>query len=73
MTNTNRAPDGGKIDLNSASAQELQQISDIGPEDAQKIIEARNQRGGFKSINEVDQIPGFGQETVKQLHESACV
>ena len=73
MTNSNRAPDGGKIDLNTASAQELQQISDIGPEDAQKIIQERNRRGGFKNIDELGQIPGFGRETVKQLEESGCV
>lgn len=63
----------GKIDLNNASAQQLEQISDIGPEDAQKIIHERDRRGGFKNLSELDQIPGFGPETVKQLKESAEV
>ncbi|HZC38230.1 MAG TPA: helix-hairpin-helix domain-containing protein [Sphingomicrobium sp.] len=62
-----------KIDLNHASAQQIEQISDIGPQDARRIIEERDRRGGFKNIAELDQIPGFGPETVKQLKESAEV
>lgn len=71
--NTNHSDSGGKIDLNSASAAELQRISDIGPEDAEKIIRERERRGGFKSIDELEQVPGFGPETVAQLKQSGTV
>lgn len=71
--NTNRNMEGRRIDLNSASQEDLERISDIGPDYARKIIDERNRRGGFNSIEDLEGVPGIGPETIKQLHKSATV
>jgi competence protein ComEA len=73
MSNTNRNMEGGKIDLNTASEQDLERISDIGADYARKIVDERNRRGGFDNIDELDSVPGIGPETIKQLKASATV
>lgn len=73
MANTNRNMEGEKIDLNRASQEDLERISDIGSDYARKIIEERNRRGGFERIQDLDTVEGIGPETIKQLHRSARV
>jgi competence ComEA-like helix-hairpin-helix protein len=63
----------GKINLNTASYEDLQHISDVGDECARRIIEEREKRGGFQSIEELDQIGGFGREAVQNLKAQAHV
>lgn len=73
MANTNRNMEGRKIDINSASAEELQRISDIGPDYAQRIVDERDRRGGFRNIDELGELEGFGRETIEQLKRSGTV
>jgi competence protein ComEA len=73
MANTNRDMEGKRIDLNTASQEELERISDVGPDYARKIIEERNRRGGFARIEDLEDVEGIGPETIKQLHRSARV
>ena len=58
-----------KVNLNTASRQELNSIPDIGNDCVNRIIENRP----FKSINDVDRIKGFGDDAIRNLHEHACV
>ncbi len=71
MANTNRNMEGEKIHLNSASREDLKRISDIGPDYADRIVDERERRGGFKSVDELDAIEGVGPETVAQIKRSA--
>lgn len=50
-----------KVNLNTASEQELAEISDIGPARAHKIVEYRDSHGRFSSTDELDQVEGFGK------------
>lgn len=58
-----------KVNLNTASRQQLNGIPNIGSDCVDKIIENRP----FKSINDIDQIKGFGEHAIRNLHENACV
>jgi competence protein ComEA len=55
------------INLNSASQQELQTLKGIGPAKARAIIEYRDKHGPFKAVQDLRNVPGFGDKTVKRL------
>lgn len=52
---------GHKVNLNTASEQELAEVSDIGPSRAKKIIEYRSSHGRFGSVDELEEVEGFGK------------
>lgn len=55
------------VNLNTATAEELQTIHGIGPKKAQAIIAYRKAHGPFKSIDELDNVPGFGEKTIARI------
>lgn len=56
-----------KLNINSASADELDTLPGIGPVTAAKIIEYRDSHGGFKSIDELDKVSGIGKKTIDKF------
>lgn len=58
---------GGAISLASATAEQLQELDGIGPGLAQKIIDYRTQHGGFRSIDELAEVPGIGEKRLESL------
>ena len=62
-----------KINLNSASADELQMINGIGPATAANIIEYREANGEFASINDVIYVNGIGEAKAAMLAERVTV
>ncbi len=61
------------INLNSADKNQLQQLSGIGEKKAAQIISYRQSHGKFKSIEELKNVPGFGDKTFANLKSSICV
>jgi competence ComEA-like helix-hairpin-helix protein len=63
--------DSGQIDINSASLEELDQLSGIGPVKAQAIIDARE----FESIDDLLDVTGIGEITLEKIKDQglACV
>jgi comEA protein len=55
------------LNLNTATAEQLELLPGIGPAMAAKIIAARKEKGGFKSIEELDEIPGIGEKKMEKL------
>jgi competence protein ComEA len=51
---------GSKINLNSASSAQLQQLSGVGSKKAEAIIEFRNKNGQFKTIEDIQKVKGIG-------------
>lgn len=62
-----------KIDINTATKQELQTISGIGPTIAQKIVELRREKGGFKNFDQLLEIKGIGKERLSRIRLCATI
>lgn len=61
------------ININTATKEELMQLSGIGAVKAQNIISYREEKGGFKTIEELKEVSGIGERTFEQLKENIAV
>lgn len=55
----------GKIDINSASAEELTQLNKVGPKIAERIVSYRNANGPFKTIDDLRNVKGVGDKILE--------
>lgn len=62
-----------KINLNSASLEELDTLPGIGPARAADIIAYRESKGGFKTIEEITNIKGIGDATFEKMKDMITV
>ena len=63
----------GKININTATSEELQTLDGIGPVTAEKILSYRSSNGAFKSIEELKNVDGIGDKTFENLKEHITV
>jgi competence protein ComEA len=56
-----------RIDLNKATKSELMQIPDIGPQLAERIVLDREERGQFKSVDDLNRVHGIGDKTLNKI------
>ena len=63
----------GKININRADSDQLQEIPGVGPATAQKIIEYRQSSGNFSSIEELMEISGIGEKTFAEMKDHITV
>ncbi len=61
---------GPRININTATSQELQTLRGIGPALAQRIIEYRQTSGGFSSVGDLKNVKGIGEKTLEKIRAS---
>lgn len=52
------------VDINSATAEQLDALKGVGPAKAKAIIEYRAKNGPFKSVDDLENVKGFGKKTI---------
>lgn len=58
---------GQTLELNSASAADLELLPGVGPKLAERIVAERMRRGGFRSLDELRAVKGVGPHTLARL------
>lgn len=61
------------VDLNTASKAELESLTGIGPAKAQAILDYRKKTGGFKSVDELEQVGGIGPAIMNNIKKEVTV
>lgn len=64
---------GEKVNLNTASAADLQKLNGIGQKKAEQIIAYREQNGQFKKIEDLMQVSGIGEKTFAALKDQLAL
>ncbi|WP_339146959.1 MULTISPECIES: helix-hairpin-helix domain-containing protein [unclassified Sutcliffiella] len=64
---------GGKININSASEEELTALTGVGPAKAKAIIDYRTDHGLYKSIEEIMNVTGIGEKSFEKLKDEITV
>jgi len=65
---TNR-PAPAKININVATAEELESLPNIGKLKAERIVEYREENGDFTSAEDIMKVKGIGQETLERIRD----
>ncbi|MBW0106298.1 helix-hairpin-helix domain-containing protein [Pseudonocardia sp. KRD-291] len=67
------APAGAKVNLNEATAEQLDALPGVGPVTAKKILDWRSQNGRFNRLEQLREIDGIGERRFAQLRELVVV
>ncbi|MEI6688252.1 MAG: ComEA family DNA-binding protein [Thermoleophilia bacterium] len=59
----------GVVHLNSADVSALDELPGVGPATAQRIIDWREQNGGFRTVDDLEQVPGIGPAKLDALRD----
>lgn len=60
-------PPDAPISLGSATAEQLDQLDGIGPTLAERIVEHRQSKGGFSSLDQLAEVEGIGEKRLEAL------
>lgn len=62
-----------KVNINTASAEELMSLTGIGPTKAQAIVDYRTNFGNFTSIDQLTNVSGIGEKTLAKIRDDITV
>lgn len=61
------APKREKLDVNTASAQELETLTGVGPRLAAEIVKEREENGAFETLEDLLRVRGIGESKLKEF------
>jgi competence protein ComEA len=64
---------GAPIDVNTATVEQLETLPGIGPTLAGAIVQERERNGPFRSVDDLNRVPGIGDGRLAQLRELVTV
>jgi competence protein ComEA len=67
------SPAGEKINVNTASAEELVALPGIGMAYAQRIVEYREKNGPFRKVDDLLNVRGIGEKTLERIRDRVTV
>src|SRR2546430_2511992 len=68
-----KKPPAKPVNINTANAEELQQVPGIGPATAQKILQMRKSYGAFKSVDDLLALRGLGPKRLEKMRKYLTV
>lgn len=60
-------PEGLRVNINTASMQQLQTLPGIGPALAQRIVQYRQENGPFSSVSQITLVKGIGLSVLDRI------
>ncbi|HET9578656.1 MAG TPA: ComEA family DNA-binding protein [Usitatibacter sp.] len=61
------------VNVNTADRKELETLKEIGPVKAQAIVDYRAQHGPFRSLADLDKVPGIGKATLAAIRNEVTI
>ena len=61
------------VNINTATKEELTTLKGVGDKRAQEIIDYRKKNGNFKSVDDLEKVPGIGPGLMKQIRSDVTV
>lgn len=55
----------GKININTATAEELASLKYVGEKLSQRIVEYREENGAFEAVEDITKVPGVGPKVLE--------
>lgn len=62
-----------KVNINTATAQELTALPGIGPAKAEAIIQYREANGPFKAVDELNKVKGIGDKILEKIKDEITI
>lgn len=62
-----------QVNLNTASAAQLEALNGVGAAKAEAIVAYRTEHGGFKTVDELANVKGIGDKTVAKNRDQMTV
>lgn len=72
-TSNNLKGENGKVNINTATLNELDSLPGIGPSTAQKIIDYREKNGNFEKIEDLQNVKGIGDAKYEEIKDRIVV
>lgn len=72
-TSSEETPVQEKININTATAEELDTLPNIGPVKAEAIIQYREEQGPFYTIEQIQEVDGIGEKTFEKIKDMITI